>query len=70
MEDNNYLSILSPRRIQIMTIHGSKGLEADIIFINRKLINDYKNEKYNMKFENMFVALSRVKKEIIIYELE
>lgn len=70
MEDNNYLSILSPRRIQIMTIHGSKGLEADIIFINRNLINDYKNKNYNMKFENMFVALSRVKKEIIIYELE
>ena len=67
-ENQNYLSILSPKRIQIMTVHGSKGLEADFVLFSEILITNYLNNTFNrMEFENIFVALSRTKKEIILY---
>ena len=64
----NYVSKMPQKSIHAMTIHGSKGLEADYIFIERETIEDFISDGWNSEFENMYVALSRLKKNIIIFD--
>ena len=57
----NYFSIKQPKR-QIMTIHGSKGLEFDIVYIDADSFYYY--EKFNR--ENHYVAITRAKNKLVI----
>ena len=69
--NQNYISNLSQEKIQVMTFHGSKGLEADNIFLNKIDVDNYlKSSNFNSpSFQEMFVGLSRVKKKIFLLKL-
>lgn len=67
-ENQNYLSKIPQKKVHAMTIHGSKGLEADYIFIEKRTIIDFFKDAWNSDFENMYVALSRLKKKIYLFD--